>query len=104
MPAITPTERRVFLKYAEEIQNSDLTPEARKLHFKEKYNTFATKFPVLFEKCCEPDLDFGMLKYMMNMLSQDQHAASVEVGKKLFDIYVTPKIGVSSSNLTYEKQ
>ena len=60
-------------------------------------NLFAA-YPTALKKACEPNFDLEKFKWMMNMQKSvqnnqiSQHNASIEVGERLVDEHVKPKL------------
>lgn len=82
----------VIREMAQTMRDAAGTKEQKQQHFKAEYPQFAKDYPMLFEMCCTPNFDMGMLSYMLNMLanSASKEAATVNVGQKLFDTFVDP--------------
>lgn len=72
---------------------------ARRQQFEKKYPEFADRHRHLFDMVCEDEFDRDRLKYMLAMRDSIEknkisfEDASKEVGQKMFDVYVKPKIG-----------
>ncbi len=85
-----------IMRIVEEIQadSSDATTRFHK--YKARYPEFASRYPNLFESCCEPKFDMDRLRYMLNLKASidnkqiTHEKASVEVGQRLFTEYVNP--------------
>lgn len=79
------------------------TREKRKF-CKSTYPDFVDRYPMLFEKVCEDDFDMTRFNYMMGLKQQildkkeTVDSASVQVGQKLFDIYVKPIVDAQKEN------
>jgi hypothetical protein len=82
----------IIMEMAQVMREAPGTKEQKQAAFKKEYPVFAKDYPMLFDMCCTPDFDMGMLSYMLNMLatSGSKEAASVHVGQKLFDTFVDP--------------
>lgn len=67
-------------------------------YFSNIYPEFKKKYPILFEMSCKKDIDMTLYNYITDMaLKVDNkeltlEESSVEVGKSLFEKYVSPKI------------
>jgi hypothetical protein len=64
---------------------------------KTKYEYLFANSATLFERAMQGDLNMQQFDYMLEMIDKvnrgaDYHETSVEVGKKLVDIYVKPMI------------
>jgi len=65
-------------------------------HFSKVYSHFQSTYPMLFDMCCSDRFDIETLKYMLNMMrkinngNETEESASIEVGQKIFDKYVSP--------------
>ena len=68
------------------------------LFYSEKYPEFSKRYPTLFEKLFEQNLDLTTLRYMLNQKEKmnsnklTEHDASVKVGTLLVDKYVKPNL------------
>jgi len=66
-----------------------------------KNKEFQEKYPTLFDKIINNELDEDRLKYMVDMIVSIQGGikkeedATIEVGQKLFDDFVAPNIDLS---------
>ena len=75
--------------------NSD--EEFNKL-MKEKYIILNTNYNTIFNQCLDGTMDMDILTYMVNQINNinknkiSKHDASVNVGQKLVDKFVKPKI------------
>lgn len=71
---------------------------ARRQHFEKKYPEFADRHRHLFDMVCENEFDRDRLKYMLEMRDSIEKKdisfenASKQIGQKMFDVYVKPKI------------
>lgn len=71
------------------------TPKKRRA---DEFADFAKEYPMLYEAACQPNFDLERLKYMLNLkdsIDRGENSlekASIEVGQKLFDIYVKDKV------------
>lgn len=80
----------------EDIQHS--SRKDKELYFKQKYNEFSEKYPMIFKLSCDSKIDMKNLDFMLSMLSKmnnkemTQDDASVKVGQMLYDKYVDPVI------------
>jgi hypothetical protein len=69
-----------------------------KAQFKDTYPEFFRRCPVLSEKLFDPNIDKGMLHYMLQQKQQimeqgvTEHEASVNVGNRLVNQYVKPML------------
>ena len=80
----------------EAIQQSDVPN--KEAHFSLIYPKFKAKYPPLFSMACNQTIDMDKLQFMLdhlekiktNQLTLDE--ASAEVGQKLFDEYISPKL------------
>ena len=67
-----------------------------KTQFQVTYPYFFRRCPVLSEKLFDPNIDRGMLRYMLQQKQQimeqgvTEHEASVNVGNRLVNQYVKP--------------
>ena len=67
-----------------------------KTQFQVTYPDFFRRCPVLSEKLFDPNMDRGMLRYMLQQKQQimeqgvTEHEASVNVGNRLVNQYVKP--------------
>lgn len=79
------------------IHASALPKEDKTTTFKEKYSTFADKYPMLFNMACSDDFDVTKFDYMMRIRKQiaDRERtvenASAEIGKRFFGMYHKPQ-------------
>jgi hypothetical protein len=84
----------------EEIIQSILTNpnQQSKTQFQVTYPDFFRRCPVLSEKLFDPNMDRGMLRYMLQQKQQimeqgvTEHEASVNVGNRLVNQYVKPML------------
>lgn len=73
--------------------------------FSKKYPEFQDRYPVLFELACSDDFDPQKFEYMIKLRNQVMNKertvedASVEVGKKMFDVYVGKNVGEKKSDV-----
>lgn len=64
----------------------------------EKFNLMHKQQPSIFKMCIDGSMDIERLTYMINMVKKvksnniSEHDASVEVGQRLVDEFVKPKI------------
>ena len=69
-----------------------------------KFPEFIAEYPTLFQYAIKPGFDANSFRIMLTMLNRmgdkqmSQHQASVIVGQRMADKYITPKFG-NSSNL-----
>lgn len=69
-----------------------------KTQFQVTYPDFFRRCPVLSEKLFDPNMDRGMLRYMLQQKRQimeqgvTEHEASVNVGNRLVNHYVKPML------------
>lgn len=69
-----------------------------KTQFQTTYPEFFRRCPVLSEKLFDPNMDRGMLQYMLKQKQQimeqgvTEHEASVNVGNRLVNQYVKPML------------
>lgn len=69
-----------------------------KTQFQVTYPDFFRRCPVLSEKLFDPNMDRGMLRYMLQQKHQimeqgvTEHEASVNVGNRLVNQYVKPML------------
>ena len=81
-----------------DIVASTLPVTERKTEYTKKYPEFVERYPVLFASSCEDNFDYNRFKYMMRMREQvtsnkkTLEDASKEVGQRMFDAYVKPKL------------
>ena len=67
-------------------------------YYSSMYPNLFTAYPTALKKACEPNFDLEKFKWMMNMQKSvqnnqiSQHNASVEVGERLVDEHVKPKL------------
>jgi hypothetical protein len=70
----------------------------KEVYYQDIYKNFKKKYPNLYSMACGKTVDMVTLEYMLDMMDKvqnnvtDQHQASVEVGQKLFDQFVDPKV------------
>lgn len=75
----------------------------KRKYCKTKYPDFVDRYPMLFEKVCEDEFDMNRFVYMMSLkqqiLNKEQtlESASVQVGQKLFDVYVKPIVDAQNN-------
>jgi len=87
-----------IIKIVSEMRDMDALPKDRARYFKNKYPDFVERYPMLFEMACQTSFDMERFEYMINLkMKIDKKEdtvenASKEVGQKLFDTYVKPKI------------
>ena len=85
-----------ILRIVEEIQADPSDATTRFHKFKARYPEFVTRYPNLFDSCCEPNFDMQRLRYMLNLKASidnketTHEQASVEIGQRLFAKYVNP--------------
>ena len=95
---MTPDEASKILMIAAKIRNSSVIDKPT--HFANIYSHFKSKYPLLFDMCCDPKFEIDILKYMlekMQMISSGEistNDSDVEVGQKLFDHYVASVVDV----------
>ena len=64
----------------------------------ERFNTIYKQQPSIFKMCVDGFMDIERLTYMINMVKKvksnnmSEHDASVQVGQRLVDEFVKPKI------------
>jgi hypothetical protein len=67
-------------------------------YYSSMYPNLFTAYPTVLKKACESNFDLEKFKWMMNMQKNvhnnliSQHNASVEVGERLVDEHVKPKL------------
>lgn len=82
-----------------EVLDSKLPSKERYIYFEKKYPEFTNHLSTLVQMACEPNFDLERFNYMMDMKDkiankqETEDTASVKVGQKLFDEFVTPVIG-----------
>jgi hypothetical protein len=87
-----------ILAIAREIRQSPLSSDEKKQTFAKQYELFQHNYPTLFTLCCETTIPLTQLEYMIERLKrvqedhESQHDASVLVGKRLADEYISPLI------------
>ena len=75
----------------------ELFPEFEK-EMQEKFSHIHIKQPSIFKMCMDGTMDIERLTYMINMVKNvksnniSEHDASVQVGQRLVDEFVKPKI------------
>ena len=68
------------------------------IEIKEVLGTFVTDYPTLFQKAVEPNFNEYELNLMLGVMDKmattgmSQHQASVIIGQRLVDTYVTPQL------------
>ena len=93
----TPTDEHII----QDIMNHSKT--LPKTFFQSKYPDFFRRCPVLSEKLFDPNMDRGMLNYMLKQkakISQNtmtEHEASVSVGNRLVNQYVKPMLNAETN-------
>jgi hypothetical protein len=76
----------------------------KKTYFKRIYESFAKKYPHLFEMACSGSMDISTLEFMLGMMDKmeqketDQNQASVQVGEELFKRFVNPNLKPVDAN------
>ena len=100
-----PKERAIFVRTMVDTITRKLDQGVSMDELQREYPEFARDYKNLFEAITSPSgYDKQNLKVMLAMLDRmgngqlTQHQASVIVGKKLADQYITPSIGPSGSN------
>ena len=87
------------LQIARKIRDTNV--QNKENYFKDIYSNFKTKYPLLFEMCCQSNFEYENLVYMLDMMKKvnsgthTSESASKEVGQHMFDKYVAPKIDLS---------
>lgn len=77
---------------------TESTVENKEEYFGQMYPNFKEKYPVLFQKVCDGDLDINNLNYMLGLLEKienenlSQFDASANVGQMLYARYVEPSL------------
>jgi len=67
-------------------------------YYSSVYSNLFTAYPTVLKKACEPNFDLEKFKWMMKMQKNvqnnliSQHNASIEVGERLVDEHVKPKL------------
>lgn len=67
-------------------------------YYSSMYSNLFAAYPTVLKKACEPNFDIEKFKWMMNMQKNvqndliSQHNASVEVGERLVNEHVKPKL------------
>jgi len=95
-PEHIPTE--TIRNIVKDICNYSGTQKDKERIYTKKYPEFKELYPSLFDMVCENDFDISKFNYMMDLREsvmrkeRDIESASVEVGKKFFNIYVEPKL------------
>lgn len=95
---MTPDEASKILLIAAKIRNSNIADKSS--HFAGIYSHFKSKYPLLFDMCCDPKFDIEILKYMLETMQKvsagdiSTNDSDVEVGQKLFDHYVASVVDV----------
>tara|TARA_X000000368_G_C22867122_1_gene639202 strand:+ start:121 stop:474 length:354 start_codon:yes stop_codon:yes gene_type:complete len=73
--------------------------KAKEEYYILKYPQLSNTFPIIIKKACETNFDYEKFKWMMEIQKRvkenkiSQHNASVEVGERLVDDHVKPKLG-----------
>lgn len=68
-------------------------------YYSSLYHELFSAYPTALKKACEPNFDIDKFKWMMEMQKNvqnnliSQHNASIEVGERLVDEHVKPKLG-----------
>jgi hypothetical protein len=100
-----PKERSIFVRTMVDTITRKLDQGASVDELQREYPEFVRDYKNLFEAITSPSgYDKQNLKVMLAMLDRmgngqlTQHQASVIIGKKLADQYITPTIGSSGSN------
>jgi len=79
------------------------TAEEKEEVFGAMYPAFKERYPMLMEMACADDFDAQRFQYIMHMRDQVMNKertvdnASEEIGQKLFNVYVKPKVAQGSS-------
>jgi hypothetical protein len=87
-----------ILAIAREITQSSLRTQEKKEVFAKKYELFHHNYPTLFTLCCDAAIPLTQLEFMIERLKDvqsersSQHDASVLVGKRLADEYISPLV------------
>lgn len=93
-----------IIRIVEEIVADSAEEESKFNTYKDKYNTFANRYPHLFMAACAPNFDMNRLRYMLRMkdaVDKDrltQHQASVQIGNHMFTQYVKPFVDKDPSD------
>ena len=80
------------------IRNLEGLPKERARTARSLFPEFVERHPVLFESVCQPSFNMERFTYMIRLKREIEgnqrtvEDASKEVGEKLFDIYVKPKL------------
>lgn len=88
--------RTDILTIVQEINNSHVKNKA--IHFAEQYADFKKAYPNLYEMACKGISNISVLEFMLDLMEKvhnnetTTHDASVEVGQRLFDQYVSPRL------------
>lgn len=73
--------------------------KSKEEYYISKYPYLSNTFPMIVKKACETNFDYEKFKWMMDIQKKvkenkiSQHNASVEVGERLVDEHVKPKLG-----------
>ena len=89
-----------IIEIVEEIVgDKNIVDEKKKIkHYKKKYSEEFDKFPKILENSCEKDFDVDKLKWMIEMQKKiyskelSSHNANIEVGERLVNEYIKPKL------------
>lgn len=83
-----------ILEIVKEINAYEGNCTTRQSVFSKKYPFFAKRYEHLFAMACEDGFDFERFVYMLNLRDEvtshkkTLEAASIEVGQKMFDVYI----------------
>ena len=72
--------------------------KTKEMHYVLKYPNLSNMYPMIFKKACEKDFDYEKFVWMMSLIkgvnekNVTQHNASIEVGERLVDEYIKPKL------------
>ena len=94
-----------LLQIVKEINAYKGNYKMRKSVFSKKYPEFVKRYEHLFEMACEDGFDFERFLYMLNLRDKittkatTLEAASVEVGQKMFDVYIKDNLPPVPTNV-----
>ena len=89
-----------IIEIVEEIvKDENIVDNKKKIkHFKKKYPEEFKLYPNILEKSCEKDFDIEKLKWMIEIQKKisskeiTSHNANIEVGERLVNEYIKPKL------------
>lgn len=85
-----------IMHIVKDVASQNKSMREKQKYCKRIYPDFVDRYPMLYEKVCEDDFDMNRFMYMMSLkekIERREHtveSASIEVGQKLYDVYVKP--------------